>query len=117
MIFLSPSNWKEVRGIFVGGCVERGEGSSFRAKAHAHSRTKYPAYFGWICVRSLKRIGKYVINEDGTLEIITPSQLLWHEYAHILTPNHGHDDVWRKKMKELGQPLRAQYIKRRIGDY
>jgi len=98
--------WPEVKGIFVGGCVKRGTGSSFRAKAHAHN-VKGSPYFGWICVRSLKRVGE--IKGDV---ITKPSQLLWHEYAHILTPNHPHDDTWRQKMRELGQPITEQYRKK-----
>jgi hypothetical protein len=99
--------WPEVKGVFIGGCVERGVGSSFRAKAHAHNMKK-DAYFGWICVRSIKRVGEVKGNV-----IIKPSQLLWHEYVHILTPDHWHDDTWRKKMKELGQPIQEQYRKKR----
>ena len=98
--------WPEVKGVFVGGCVKRGAGSSFRAKAHAHN-VKGGTHFGWICFRSAKRLG------EVTGDVITkPSQLLWHEYAHILTPNHPHDDTWRKKMKELGQPITEQYRKK-----
>ena len=80
----------ELKGVFVGGCVDRGDGSSFRAKAHAH--TKEPNQ-GWICVRSAKRL--YV---QGTNR---PSTLMWHELAHILT-GHGHDDTWRKEVGRLG---------------
>ena len=102
----------QVAGIFVGGCVKRGEGSSFRAKAHAHNDWPDESpdkYQGWICVRSMRRLGSYVIGDDGVITITKPSRLLWHEYAHILTPNHGHDDTWRRKMRELRQPLPKQY--------
>ena len=99
--------------VFVGGCVERGEGSSFRAKAHAHNLKGDP-WFGYICVRSLKRIGAWLPMSDNFFdgEITKPSRTLIHELAHILTPNHGHDEAWRHKMKELGQPIRKQYLKR-----
>lgn len=98
---------------FVGGCVERGEDSSFRRKAHAHNQGG-SAYFGWICVRSAKRLGRVVVGYDGGVEVVAPSRLLWHEYAHILTPGHWHDDAWRAKMRELGQPLPRRYAKRTI---
>ena len=98
--------WPEVRGVFVGGCVARGPGSRFRAKAHAHNFKSDP-HFGWICFLSLKRVGEV---EGKT--ITNPSAVLWHEYTHILTPNHYHDDVWRAKMKELGQPITERYKKK-----
>jgi hypothetical protein len=70
------------KGTFVGGCVERGEGSSFRRKAHAHCFGQ-DAHMGWICVRSPKRL----YNKAGGASL-----LMWHEMAHIIT----HDGHGRK---------------------
>jgi hypothetical protein len=115
MKLLPPSGWKEVKGIFVYGCIKRGEGSMFRASAHAHNKKSDP-YFGWICFRGLRKVGKVFLEPikqfrssdcqstiiwDGA--VLVPSKLLYHEYAHILAPNCGHTDKWREKMKELGQ--------------
>lgn len=80
--------------IFVGGCVERGDGSRFRAQAHAHTG-KSDEHRGWICVLGRRRLGAYV-DAAGDADVI------------VLT-GHGHDDVWRAKMRELGQPLPLQY--------
>lgn len=92
----------EVAGVFVNGCVERGIGSSFRRQAHAHNHRTDP-HFGWICVRSWRRL----FTASGGL-----SQLMLHEIAHVLTPNHGHDDTWRAKARSLGYRVRAHEEKR-----
>jgi hypothetical protein len=103
-----------VEGIFLGGCVARGVGSSFRAQAHAHN-DRGDRHFGWICVRSIKRLGQHRFqpqdNGKTLVVIVKASRLLWHEYAHIQTPGHSHDDTWRRKMRELGQPLPKRYAK------
>lgn len=114
-----PDSMPEVAGIFIGGCVRRGVGSSFRARAHAHnthSKRSFDIHADWICVRSLDRIGQWhgVPQDDGStlVIIVKPSRLLVHEYAHILCHNHGHDDKWRQTMKKLGQPIPKRYQKR-----
>ena len=111
------------RGVFVGGCIERGDGSSFRAKAHAHNEPyikvgssivkdehgnpKMREHFGWICVRSAKRL---------YTRPCQPSNLMWHELCHILTPGHSHDDVWRAKAREYGVYIGKRYAKQRRPD-
>ena len=100
-----------LEGVFVGGCIVRGEGSRFRAQAHAHTEA-LDKHKGWICVLSLKRVGVVAPASSPEWEgtIVKPSRLLWHEYAHIIT-NHGHDDVWRSAMQTLGQPIPPRYQK------
>ena len=80
-----------VKGIFVGGCVERGDGSRFRAKAHAHT-SKIDKYKGWICFLSAKRL---------YTQHWKPSRLMWHEAAHIHRPSWNHKKVnkWANKME------------------
>ena len=81
-------------GVFVGGCVERGDGSSFRRKAHAHPTGQRWTHThpGWICVRSAKRL--YQANGKPTL-------LMWHELAHLFVPYEYHGPQWRKTMRAL----------------
>ena len=76
---LQARGW-HVAGVFVGGCVARGIGSSFRALAHTHTRLDDP-HRHWICVRSPRR----VLTASGE-----PSRLLRHEVAHTFTRSgHG----------------------------
>ena len=79
------------RGIFVGGCIERKEGSSFRAMAHAHwvrnKKGELMPYGGWICIRSAKRAKQ--------------KNLLIHEVAHIIT-GEGHSRKFYECVRRLG---------------
>ena len=97
-----PGNWHCK--VFIGGCMERGVGSAFRHQAHAHN-SKIDPNFGWLCFRSIKRLGKYhtIANDNGTVLIVVdkPSRLLLHEYAHILAPNQGHNKTFERRYKEL----------------
>jgi len=74
--------------IFVNGCVERGEGSRFRAKAHAHVDGKNK---GWVCFLSVKRLFS--------------KELCLHEAAHIVYGRKGHTDGWRACLLEMGGTL------------
>lgn len=96
--------YPEFRGLFVGGCVTRGVGSSFRHQAHAHIDPT-DEHLGWICVRSWRRLH----TAAGR-----PSQIMLHELAHLLT-GQGHTDKWRAAARELGYRLPAHYRKRPRG--
>lgn len=104
MIFsLVPSDamlFAELNGLFVGGCVERGVGSSFRAQAHAH--TENGPFYGWVCVRSYRRI----FTPSGRL-----SQLMLHEIAHVIV-RQGHTDKWRECARCIGYRLPERYRKK-----
>lgn len=78
-----------VAGVFVGGCVSRGDGSRFRAKAHAHI---WGQYCGWICVLSEKRLDC--------------RELILHELAHVIS-RQGHTDKWRRVLLSIGGTLDA----------
>jgi len=83
-----------LKGIYTGGCVARGDGSSFRAKAHAHTSGPFD---GWICVRRADRVADEL--------------LMLHELAHIIT-GHGHTDTWRACLLRIGGTLDAYEEKR-----
>ena len=78
-VMLRERGWP-VMGVFVGGCISRGPGSSFRAAAHTHTAPD-DAFAGTICIRSAKR----VLTPSGK-----PSRLLLHEVAHVLAPKAKH---------------------------
>jgi hypothetical protein len=69
--------------------VERGDGSRFRAKAHAHCN-KGDENKGWICILGHKRL--------------TDRMLMLHELAHLIAPG-GHNDRWRQVLVDLGGTL------------
>jgi len=78
----------EVRGVFVGGCVDRGDGSRFRAKAHTHTGGQNA---GYICVLAARRL--------------SDRDLMLHELAHLLAGERGHTDTWRKWVLLIGGTL------------
>jgi hypothetical protein len=90
-----------VRGLCVGQCVD---GSPLAADVYAHAH-QYPrdSNRGWICIRSPRDVLK-----RGSRELSTT---VMHELAHLVAIA-GHDDDWRKTMRELGQPIPAAYRKR-----
>jgi hypothetical protein len=81
----------ELRGVFVGGCVDRGVGSRFRAKAHAHTHGEHR---GWICFLSANWLHL---------------RLMWlHELAHVVT-REGHTARWRAFLLQIGGTLDKVY--------
>lgn len=96
--------------VFVGGCIARGEGSSFRASAHAHN-SKTDKHFGTTCIRSKKPDTLRLPNGE-------PSNLMKHEYAHILCPNEGHTrKYWTVLAKIGGFMEREDYFGHKAKDF
>lgn len=91
-----------VRGLSVGQCVD---GSPLAPGVYAHAH-QYPkdSNRGWICVRSPKDVLR-----RGNRQL---SATVMHELAHLVAAA-GHDDDWRRTMRELGQPIPAAYRKRK----
>jgi hypothetical protein len=90
-----------VRGVSVGQCVD---GSPLAPDVYAHAH-QYPkdSHWGWICVRSPREVLR-----RGSRHLSTT---VMHEFAHLVAAA-GHDDDWRRTMRELGQPIPAAYRKR-----
>jgi len=74
---------QHVVGLFVGGCVARGDGSRFRRQAHAHTAGDHK---GWICVLSVKRLAE--------------PDLMKHEAAHLIS-GEGHTAKFRAVLAAL----------------
>jgi len=81
-------------GIYVGGCIDErvAWGIWEGAAAHAHNDRKSP-WFGWICILHARD----VLTPTGK-----PSNILLHEYAHLLAPDVGHTAKWKRIVTELG---------------
>lgn len=94
------ARYRDFKGLFVGGCVRRGVGSRFRARAHAHIGAHDP-YKGWICVPSPKRL--YTTSGNT-------SQLMRHELAHLISGS-GHTEAWRCAAQIVGYRIPARYQK------
>lgn len=96
------------RGLSVGKCLaglewEDSPTSEFE-NAHAHhSRTNdvHHRYHGLICVRWARKLGS---DEQVSRTVI-------HELCHLISRS-GHDDRWRRVMRQFGQPIPKRYQKR-----
>jgi hypothetical protein len=81
-------------GIYSGACVdERGAWGIWQdADAHAHSLSKNE-WYGWICIHDPKK----VLTRAGSA-----SDLVLHEYAHLLVPDAGHTTRWKQEVTRIG---------------
>ena len=87
------------RGVFLGGCIERKEGSNIRPSAHCHC-SKTDNYFGWICFKSKKQERVVKANNKPTL-------LFLHELAHLgamaIKPySNGYGKAFKEALYAIG---------------
>jgi hypothetical protein len=80
-----------VRGVYIGGCIERGPGLGPRAKIHSHCVRG--TYRGWICMHKLDRL--------------YDEMLCLHELAHLIVDEPGHSARWRACVRRIGGTLNA----------
>jgi hypothetical protein len=109
-------NFKQIKGICVGGCVDKDFPIDKKHAAHAHYN-KADFYHGWICFR-----WKYQLKEKFTL---------LHEVAHIIAGplivkrgkkwmRISHPKKWREKVAEIGgtyYPYYSYYKNKKYLDY
>jgi len=90
-----------VRGIHIGSTCVDGTPFDVGEEAHAHVNHKpgkadsSNATLGYICARSLSALSRHLV----------------HEIAH-LAADSGHDDRWRRSVRQLGGRVPAAYRKR-----
>jgi len=100
-----PEDMPGVAGIFLGGCILTGPGTSLHRNCRvggvlAHAHIGSCSERGWICYSN----PNHWSDPDH-------QSTKWHEYAHILA-NRGHDERWRKAMERLNQPIPGYYLRR-----
>jgi hypothetical protein len=96
--------FKQLKGICVGGCVDKSEGIRQDHIAHAHSCTK--KYKGWICLRY-----RYQLRERLTL---------LHEVAHLIVDSPKalpHGKEWKKTVVDIGGTFKSYRYIRNGGEY
>lgn len=90
--------FKCVKGIAVGGCVDRRDSIEKENTAHAHNYQE-DKYFGWICVRF-----NYSLRDKKTI---------LHEIAHLIACGRGHDKVWKDTVVKIGGTYKSYMVKRK----
>lgn len=115
-IKLTVPSLPEIRGVVVGGCIDKPRLREAQAlgivTAHCHNNTK-DRNFGWICITKDGMTGYQLMDGSGDFDgvVTKPNANVLHEYAHILTPDHGHDRAWMGEMRALGQTVPMHYIR------
>ena len=95
------------RGTFLGGCIERKEGSSIRRSGHAHcglkrDKTKSP-HHGWICIKSKK--------PERCVKNGKPTMMFLHELAHIICSDENKGRGYGKKFFEIARSMGYRRMK------
>jgi hypothetical protein len=95
-----------LKGVYIGECIRYGDWKRLfdpKQSAHAHNNEDDPMR-GWICVRQRQFL-------------VRPIML--HEIAHLLIPNQGHTEKWRRKVLAIGGTLKPVCIgrTRQMRDY
>lgn len=87
--------FKELKGICIGGCIDKERGIKEKHWAHAHPHGGFDKYAGWICLRHQFQLKMKL--------------LMLHEMAHLLTPWYctTHGKEWRKALLSIGGTFKS----------
>ena len=87
--------FKELKGICIGGCADRTRFIPDKHWAHAHCHQIGDKYAGWICLRYKFQLRMKL--------------LMLHEMAHLLTPFYctTHGKEWRQALWSIGGTVKS----------
>lgn len=114
-VYPIPPSWNwpaKIKGVFVGGCVEHGEGIWRTPGMAAHSHLNRGPAQNWICLTE----DRFLLMVDGSGR---PNPVLTHEAGHVVT-GQAHTREWAATVRKMGGivlPQEVEPVRRQPGAF